>query len=121
PCCRANKWRIVVITPVYSSYSLLKRPGCVPLAVNGSFCKNLTDLPNTQSLKRGTPLSILAPPTPSSPPSAAETLPPDRSIGSLWRRFVAFAVDGIIVGVAGTVVALPFFEAFSHLGPWGRL
>ena len=66
-------------------------------------------------------MSILAPPTPSSPPSAAETLPPDRSIGSLWRRFVAFAVDGIIVGVAGTVVALPFFEAFSHLGPWGRL
>ena len=66
-------------------------------------------------------MSIFAPPVVGDPISVAETPPPDREIGSLWRRFVAFGVDGIIVGVAGTLVALPFFETFSRLGPWGRL
>jgi uncharacterized RDD family membrane protein YckC len=66
-------------------------------------------------------LSILAPPPTGDPLSAAVALPPDRTIGSLGRRVVAFVVDGIIVGLAGIVIALPFFEAFSHLGLWGRL
>jgi uncharacterized RDD family membrane protein YckC len=66
-------------------------------------------------------LSIFAPPITGEPLSAADTLPPDRAIGSLWRRIVAFAVDGIIVGLAGVVLALPFFETFSRLGSWGPL
>lgn len=55
------------------------------------------------------------------PLSAPGTALPDRDIGSLWLRFVAFVVDVILVGVAGNVIALPFFQTFSHLGPWGRL
>jgi hypothetical protein len=66
-------------------------------------------------------LSILVPPIIPDPLAALDRLPPDRDIGSLWRRFVAFAVDGIIVGVAGTVIALPFFETFPHLGAWGTV
>lgn len=27
----------------------------------------------------------------------------------------------IVVGIAGTLIALPFFEFFSRLGAWGRL
>jgi uncharacterized RDD family membrane protein YckC len=66
-------------------------------------------------------LSILAPPHSGDPSSVVGALPPDRAIGSLWRRIVAFVVDGIIVGIAGGVVAIPFFETFSHLGAWGRV
>jgi uncharacterized RDD family membrane protein YckC len=65
-------------------------------------------------------LSIFAPPI-TGELSAPETLPPDRDIGALWRRIIAFAVDGIIVGLAGIVVTLPFFETFSRLGSWGPL
>ena len=66
-------------------------------------------------------MSIFAPPITGDTPSTTEKLPPDRDIASLWRRIAAFIVDGLMVGVAGTVIALPFFETFSHLGPWGRL
>lgn len=64
---------------------------------------------------------MLTPPLSGDVLSIIGTLPPDRDVGSLWRRVVAFVVDGILVGIAGSVVALPFFETFSHLGPWGRL
>jgi uncharacterized RDD family membrane protein YckC len=66
-------------------------------------------------------LSILDPPLPHDPLSVVAPLPPNRTIGSLWRRIVAFVADGIIVGIAANVVALPFFQTFSRLGPWGRL
>jgi uncharacterized RDD family membrane protein YckC len=66
-------------------------------------------------------LSILVPPIASVPLSAVETLPPDRLVGALWRRVVAFAVDGIVIGLVGMAVTLPFFETFSRLGPWGPL
>ena len=66
-------------------------------------------------------MSILNPPLSGEVFSLIGALPPDRAIGSLWRRIVAFVIDGIIVGIAGSVIALPFFETFSHLGPWGRL
>ncbi len=46
---------------------------------------------------------------------------PSRPIGSLWRRIFAFVIDGIIVGVAANLIALPLFSAFARLGPWGRL
>lgn len=66
-------------------------------------------------------MGLLTPPLSGDVLSIIGTLPPDRDVGSLWRRIVAFVVDGILVGIAGSVVALPFFETFSHLGPWGRL
>src|ERR1700722_19252713 len=47
--------------------------------------------------------------------------PPNREVGSLWRRIVAVLIDSITVGIAGTVIALPFFDFFSRLGAWGRL
>lgn len=53
--------------------------------------------------------------------SVSVNLPPDRTIGSLWRRVLAIAADGIIIGIAGNSIALPFFEPFSRLGAWGRL
>ena len=61
-----------------------------------------------------------------SPPLTGDTeepvnLPPDREVGSLWRRIVAFLIDSILAGIVGTVIALPFFDFFSHLGAWGRL
>lgn len=66
-------------------------------------------------------MSILAPPLSGDPLSIVGSLPHDRAIGALWRRLVAFGIDGVIVGVVANVIAIPFFEAFSHLGPWGRL
>jgi len=66
-------------------------------------------------------LGILNPPLSGDALSLIGTLPPDRAIGSLWRRIVGLIVDGIIVGIAGSVIALPFFDTFSRLGPWGRL
>jgi len=65
-------------------------------------------------------LSSLAPPIVSEAmPTAA--LPNERAIGALWRRIVAFLLDDIIVGVAGALLALPFFEILSRFGAWGRL
>ena len=66
-------------------------------------------------------MSIIPPPIPGSPDSTVASIPAERRIGSLWRRFVAFLIDGIVVGIVGTVVALPFFDPLSRLGAWGRL
>ena len=54
-------------------------------------------------------------------PEVPVNLPPDREVGSLWRRIVALLIDSIVVGTAGTLIALPFFDFFSHLGALGRL
>jgi uncharacterized RDD family membrane protein YckC len=60
-----------------------------------------------------------------SPPLSSDPLSPvaspDRLVGSLWRRVIAFILDSIFVGVLGTVIALPFFDILSRLGAWGRL
>jgi uncharacterized RDD family membrane protein YckC len=39
----------------------------------------------------------------------------------LWRRFLAFVIDGIILGLAVNLTALLLFDPLSRLGPWGRL
>jgi len=46
---------------------------------------------------------------------------PDRAIAAPSRRVAAFGVDAVILFAAATLVALPFFEAFSRLGSWGPL
>jgi hypothetical protein len=43
-------------------------------------------------------------------------IPQERAIAGLWQRIVAFALDAIIVGLAGILLTLPFFETLSHLG-----
>jgi uncharacterized RDD family membrane protein YckC len=65
-------------------------------------------------------LSILAPPL-SGASSLDIALAPDREIGSLWRRVLACFIDAVVVGLAGFIVALPFFDSLSRIGAWGRL
>ena len=65
-------------------------------------------------------MSLSSPPLPGDPEVPVD-LPPDREIASLWRRIVAVLIDSIVVGIAGTVIALPFFDFFSRTGAWGRL
>lgn len=64
---------------------------------------------------------MTSPPLPADPSSTVTALAPDRPVGSLWRRIAAFILDSIFVGVAGTLIAMPFFGALSRLGAWGRL
>jgi uncharacterized RDD family membrane protein YckC len=66
-------------------------------------------------------MSIFSPPLTGEPQVPINPPIPDREIGSLWRRIVAVLIDSIIVGIAGSLVALPFFDTFSRLGAWGRL
>jgi hypothetical protein len=54
-------------------------------------------------------MSLFSPPLTGSP-EVPVNLPPDRQVGSLWRRIVAFVIDSIVVGIAGTLIALPFFD-----------
>jgi uncharacterized RDD family membrane protein YckC len=65
-------------------------------------------------------MSLFSPPL-TGDPEVPVNLPPDREVGSLWRRIVAVLIDSIVVGIAGTLIALPFFDFFSRLGAWGRL
>jgi uncharacterized RDD family membrane protein YckC len=44
-----------------------------------------------------------------------------RSIGSLWRRFLAFMIDGLILYFVGRGLGAAFFDALSRIGPWGHL
>lgn len=48
-------------------------------------------------------------------------VPVGRPIGALWRRIIAFLIDGIIIGVAANLIGLPLFGTLARLGPWGRL
>jgi uncharacterized RDD family membrane protein YckC len=66
-------------------------------------------------------LSVFSPPITGESSSSLETLAPERAIGALWRRILAFVIDGLVLGLVGFVVGLPFFETFSALGPWGSL
>lgn len=60
-------------------------------------------------------MSSLAPPLAPVAVSIAG-IPQERAIAGLWQRIVAFALDAIIVGLAGILLTLPFFETLSHLG-----
>lgn len=42
-------------------------------------------------------------------------------IGSLWRRFSAFVIDGLILYAVGRSVGAVFFSSLAQLGPWGHL
>jgi len=62
----------------------------------------------------------------SAPPPLINPLPttdlaPVRHLAGFWRRFFAFVIDGLILGLIGVVLAIPFFDLRSDLGPTGRL
>ncbi|WP_420211491.1 RDD family protein [Burkholderia aenigmatica] len=38
-----------------------------------------------------------------------------------WRRTAAFSIDSILLGLIGLAIAIPFFDALSTIGEWGRL
>jgi uncharacterized RDD family membrane protein YckC len=42
-------------------------------------------------------------------------------VGAIWRRILAFLIDGLVLGLAGFALGVPFFNAFSNLGSWGPL
>lgn len=46
---------------------------------------------------------------------------PARSIGSVWRRFIAYAVDGFVLAAVGAGIGAASFDRLSQLGLWGRL
>lgn len=46
---------------------------------------------------------------------------PPRRIGALWRRFLAYCIDCLILGVIGHLVAWPFAESLAAMGPFARL
>jgi len=48
-------------------------------------------------------------------------LAPERGVGALWRRIVAFVIDGLVLCLAGILIGVPFFETLSSLGAWGSL
>lgn len=52
---------------------------------------------------------------------ATDTLPPARSVGPAWRRFVAYAVDWLTLSILGGGIGQVFFATFSQLGLWARL
>lgn len=66
-------------------------------------------------------MSVAVPPLIAEPRAVIAAQPSERRIGSLWRRIAAFVVDAVLLGLAGSVVALPFFGPLSQLGPWGPL
>ena len=59
----------------------------------------------------------LTPPTPETISLESEA----EIIAGFWKRLFAFLIDGVILGVAGIVIGLMFFDAFASLGGWGRL
>jgi len=66
-------------------------------------------------------MGILTPPICDGPLPATDIFQPERAVGSLWRRVVAFILDGIVLAIAGNLIAFLFFESFSRLGNWGPL
>jgi uncharacterized RDD family membrane protein YckC len=66
-------------------------------------------------------MSLFSPPLPGDPQAPVNEFTPDREVGSLWRRIVAVLIDAFVLGGAGTLIALPFFDFFSRLGAWARL
>src|SRR4051812_43090824 len=47
--------------------------------------------------------------------------PPTQPISGFWRRFAAFAIDSILLGIVGAIFGAILFEQFAALGSWGRL
>jgi uncharacterized RDD family membrane protein YckC len=44
-----------------------------------------------------------------------------RIVGGFWKRILAFIIDGIILGFAGSVIGLLFYDQLASLGKWGSV
>jgi len=44
-----------------------------------------------------------------------------QAISGFWRRTIAFIIDGLILGVFGSILGFFAFDALAGLGAWGRL
>lgn len=44
-----------------------------------------------------------------------------RMVAGLWRRFFAFAIDGVFLGMMGLLAGVFFFDQLADLGPVSRL
>lgn len=55
------------------------------------------------------------------PARFSDGVPSIFSTASVWRRIVAYLIDGIILGILGTAAGTALFDVFSQLGLWGRL
>jgi uncharacterized RDD family membrane protein YckC len=44
-----------------------------------------------------------------------------RVISGFWRRILAFALDGVFLGLVGFALGIFFYDPLAHLGGWGRL
>ena len=46
---------------------------------------------------------------------------PDRKIAGFWRRLGAFVIDLILLGIAGMILGVLFFDPFARMGAYARL
>ncbi|HEV2679923.1 MAG TPA: RDD family protein [Rhodanobacter sp.] len=46
---------------------------------------------------------------------------PDRKVAGFWRRLGAFAIDVILLGIAGMILGAMFFDPFARMGAYARL
>lgn len=54
-------------------------------------------------------------------PVAAPPQPePHQPISGFWRRFFAFFIDVCLLAIVALTLGAFFFDAFAHLGGWGR-
>jgi len=47
--------------------------------------------------------------------------PPIRTISGFWRRFAAFGIDCLLLGIIGSALGIFFSDFFQHLGIWGTV
>jgi uncharacterized RDD family membrane protein YckC len=45
----------------------------------------------------------------------------ERVISGFWQRILAFALDGVFLGLIGFAAGIFFYDHLAHLGGWGRL
>jgi uncharacterized RDD family membrane protein YckC len=55
------------------------------------------------------------------PAPQPETPPLHGQLAPIWRRFLAFSIDCLILGAFGIVIGMFLFNTLAALGPWGRL
>ena len=53
-------------------------------------------------------------------PIAEAPSPAFPPIAGFWKRLLAFAIDSMILGILGQILAIVFSEFFFNIGPYGR-
>jgi len=94
------------------------------VAQGSAFCPNCgAPIPVAAPPAAATPAPPPPPATPPPPPPAPQYAPPATpgyappqptvAYAGFWLRFVAFIIDAIILGFAGTIITLPFMAPFG--------